>query len=100
MSAIRALVTLSIIPLLYKNDLILWVMFSAVLTPFVLFSTAASSPVGVVEGGHSLHSFINSYQMMFCTLFALLAGTAIVIIGGSSHLSSSETDRGAEIFSL
>ncbi|MEQ2201459.1 hypothetical protein XENOCAPTIV_012741 [Xenoophorus captivus] len=36
-----------------------------------------------MEDGHSFHSFINSYQMMFCTLFALLAGTAIVIIGGS-----------------
>uniref|UniRef100_A0A3P9JE26 Nucleoporin 210 n=1 Tax=Oryzias latipes TaxID=8090 RepID=A0A3P9JE26_ORYLA len=36
-------------------------------------------------GGISLHSFINSYQMMFCTLFALLAGAAIVIIGGSHH---------------
>uniref|UniRef100_A0A8C4EC26 Nucleoporin 210 n=1 Tax=Dicentrarchus labrax TaxID=13489 RepID=A0A8C4EC26_DICLA len=33
--------------------------------------------------GHSLHSFINCYQMMFFTLFALLAGTAIIIIGGS-----------------
>uniref|UniRef100_A0A7N8YDB4 Nucleoporin 210 n=1 Tax=Mastacembelus armatus TaxID=205130 RepID=A0A7N8YDB4_9TELE len=31
-------------------------------------------------GGHSLHSFINCYQMMFFTLFALLAGTAIIII--------------------
>uniref|UniRef100_A0A8C4EB53 Nucleoporin 210 n=1 Tax=Dicentrarchus labrax TaxID=13489 RepID=A0A8C4EB53_DICLA len=30
--------------------------------------------------GHSLHSFINCYQMMFFTLFALLAGTAIIII--------------------
>lgn len=36
-----------------------------------------------MEGSHSLYSFINSYQMMFFTLFALLAGTAIVIIGGS-----------------
>ncbi|CAG6021644.1 unnamed protein product [Menidia menidia] len=35
---------------------------------------------GSMVGGHSLHSFINCYQMMFCTLFALLAGTAIVII--------------------
>lgn len=40
----------------------------------------AASPVGYMEGGHSFHSFINSYQMMFCTLFALLAGTAIIII--------------------
>lgn len=41
---------------------------------------AAASAVGTLEGGHSLHSFINSYQMMFFTLFALLAGTAIIII--------------------
>ncbi|XP_008286461.1 nuclear pore membrane glycoprotein 210 isoform X1 [Stegastes partitus] len=41
---------------------------------------AAAPPVGNVDGGHSLHSFINCYQMMFYTLFALLAGTAIIII--------------------
>ncbi|XP_068603355.1 nuclear pore membrane glycoprotein 210 [Brachionichthys hirsutus] len=40
----------------------------------------AAAPVVHLEGGHSLHSFINSYQMMFFTLFALLAGTAIIII--------------------
>uniref|UniRef100_A0A4W6EQI1 Nucleoporin 210 n=1 Tax=Lates calcarifer TaxID=8187 RepID=A0A4W6EQI1_LATCA len=40
----------------------------------------AAPPVVSVDGDHSLHSFINSYQMMFFTLFALLAGTAIVII--------------------
>lgn len=41
---------------------------------------AAAPPVGSFEGGSSLHSFINCYQMMFFTLFALLAGTAIIII--------------------
>lgn len=40
----------------------------------------AAAPVVTVEGDLSLHSFINSYQMMFFTLFALLAGTAIIII--------------------
>ncbi|KAM7411620.1 hypothetical protein PAMA_021552 [Pampus argenteus] len=40
---------------------------------------AAAPPVSM-EAGHSLHSFINCYQMMFFTLFALLAGTAIIII--------------------
>eukprot|EP00066_Takifugu_rubripes_P011606 XP_011600872.1 PREDICTED: nuclear pore membrane glycoprotein 210 isoform X2 [Takifugu rubripes] len=45
-------------------------------------SAAAQAAVPVVgmEGGHSLYSFINSYQMMFFTLFALLASTAIIII--------------------
>uniref|UniRef100_A0A8D3D5Y6 Nucleoporin 210 n=1 Tax=Scophthalmus maximus TaxID=52904 RepID=A0A8D3D5Y6_SCOMX len=38
------------------------------------------------SGDLSLHSFINSYQMMFFTLFALLAGTAIIIIGALPHL--------------
>ncbi|KAF1390292.1 hypothetical protein PFLUV_G00056550 [Perca fluviatilis] len=41
---------------------------------------AAAPPLVNIEGGHSLHSFINCYQMMFFTLFALLAGTAIIII--------------------
>ncbi|XP_037539895.1 nuclear pore membrane glycoprotein 210 [Nematolebias whitei] len=56
------------------------------------FSTAkqAASSAGVMEEGHSLHSFINSYQMMFCTLFALLAGTAIVIIVLHSLFSPKE----------
>ncbi|XP_031701211.1 nuclear pore membrane glycoprotein 210 isoform X2 [Anarrhichthys ocellatus] len=40
----------------------------------------AAPPVVFTEGGHSLHSFINCYQMMFFTLFALLAATAIIII--------------------
>uniref|UniRef100_A0A3P9AA62 BIG2 domain-containing protein n=1 Tax=Esox lucius TaxID=8010 RepID=A0A3P9AA62_ESOLU len=31
-------------------------------------------------GGHFLQGFIDSYQMMFFTVFALLAGTAVVII--------------------
>uniref|UniRef100_H3C4Q9 Nucleoporin 210 n=1 Tax=Tetraodon nigroviridis TaxID=99883 RepID=H3C4Q9_TETNG len=45
----------------------------------------ASAPAVSMEGSHSLYSFINSYQMMFFTLFALLAGTAVVIIGGSHN---------------
>lgn len=48
-----------------------------------LFFGAAASSVGDVDGGHSLQILMNSYQMMFFTLFALLAGTAIIIIGGS-----------------
>ncbi|XP_071780679.2 nuclear pore membrane glycoprotein 210 isoform X1 [Centroberyx gerrardi] len=40
----------------------------------------AAAPVVNLEGGHSLQNFIDSYQMMFFTLFALLAGTAIIII--------------------
>uniref|UniRef100_A0AAY5KHY8 BIG2 domain-containing protein n=1 Tax=Esox lucius TaxID=8010 RepID=A0AAY5KHY8_ESOLU len=41
----------------------------------------ASGPMGPLEGGHFLQGFIDSYQMMFFTVFALLAGTAVVIIG-------------------
>uniref|UniRef100_A0A7N6AN17 BIG2 domain-containing protein n=1 Tax=Anabas testudineus TaxID=64144 RepID=A0A7N6AN17_ANATE len=40
----------------------------------------AAPPVVNMDGEHSLHILINSYQMMFFTLFALLAGTAIIII--------------------
>ncbi|KAM6977831.1 nuclear pore membrane glycoprotein 210 [Aplochiton taeniatus] len=32
------------------------------------------------DGAHFLQNFIDSYQMMFFTLFALLAGTAIIVI--------------------
>lgn len=40
-----------------------------------------------MEGSHSLYNFINSYQMMFFTLFALLAGTAVIIISGSQYFA-------------
>ncbi|XP_035995172.1 nuclear pore membrane glycoprotein 210 isoform X2 [Fundulus heteroclitus] len=50
----------------------------------------AAAPAGLMQDGHSFHSFINSYQMMFCTLFALLAGTAIIIIVLHSLLSPKE----------
>ncbi|KAJ8016202.1 hypothetical protein DPEC_G00004740 [Dallia pectoralis] len=43
-------------------------------------SLQASGPVGTLAGGHFLQGFIDSYQMMFFTVFALLAGTAVVII--------------------
>ncbi|XP_026223610.1 nuclear pore membrane glycoprotein 210 isoform X2 [Anabas testudineus] len=43
-------------------------------------SMQAAPPVVNMDGEHSLHILINSYQMMFFTLFALLAGTAIIII--------------------
>ncbi|KAL1021498.1 hypothetical protein UPYG_G00014030 [Umbra pygmaea] len=41
---------------------------------------AAAVPVATPGGGHFLQGFIDSYQMMFFTIFALLAGTAIIII--------------------
>lgn len=47
----------------------------------------ASSPflaahmVDGVDGPNILQQFIDSYQVMFFTLFALLAATAVVIIG-------------------
>ncbi|XP_045065483.1 nuclear pore membrane glycoprotein 210-like isoform X1 [Coregonus clupeaformis] len=40
----------------------------------------AAAPVVTMEGAHFLQGFIDSYQMMFFTIFALLAGTAIIII--------------------
>ncbi|XP_056129550.1 nuclear pore membrane glycoprotein 210 [Lampris incognitus] len=40
----------------------------------------AAGPVVGVAGGDSLQNVIDTYQMMFFTLFALLAGTAIIII--------------------
>lgn len=50
----------------------------------------AAHPAPLLDDSHSFHSFINSYQMMFCTLFALLAGTAIVIIVVHSLYSPKE----------
>uniref|UniRef100_A0A3B5BEP0 Nucleoporin 210 n=1 Tax=Stegastes partitus TaxID=144197 RepID=A0A3B5BEP0_9TELE len=50
--------------------------------PVTLINTA--DPSATMQGQISFH-FINCYQMMFYTLFALLAGTAIIIIGGSPH---------------
>uniref|UniRef100_UPI0037E7A905 nuclear pore membrane glycoprotein 210 n=1 Tax=Semicossyphus pulcher TaxID=241346 RepID=UPI0037E7A905 len=41
---------------------------------------AAPPVVGNQPGGHSLQNLIDSYQMIFFSLFSLLAGTAIIII--------------------
>ncbi|XP_027875440.1 nuclear pore membrane glycoprotein 210 [Xiphophorus couchianus] len=49
-----------------------------------------AAPPSFIEDNNSFHSFINCYQMMFCTLFALLAGTAIIIIVLHSLLSPKE----------
>ncbi|XP_061650259.1 nuclear pore membrane glycoprotein 210 [Phyllopteryx taeniolatus] len=43
-------------------------------------SMQAAAPLINMEGGLPLHGFKNSYQMMLFTLFALLAGTAVVVI--------------------
>lgn len=53
-----------------------------------LFVTA-----GVVgeEGVGILQQFIDSYQVMFFTLFALLAGTAVIVIGKQRQPPSSPT---------
>uniref|UniRef100_A0A8C7TEH3 Nucleoporin 210 n=1 Tax=Oncorhynchus mykiss TaxID=8022 RepID=A0A8C7TEH3_ONCMY len=45
-----------------------------------LLSSPAAASVVAMEGTHFLQAFIDSYQMMFFTIFALLAGTAIIII--------------------
>ncbi|RVE70662.1 hypothetical protein OJAV_G00067530 [Oryzias javanicus] len=51
---------------------------------------AVAPRVGLTEESASLHSFINSYQMMFCIFFALLAGAAIIIIVLHSFFSPKE----------
>ena len=62
-------------------------MFWRAFVPSAVLSSAAAPVVGM-ETGNSLYTFINSYQMMFFTLFALLAGTAVIIIGGSPRFFS------------
>ncbi|XP_068453673.1 nuclear pore membrane glycoprotein 210 isoform X2 [Clinocottus analis] len=55
----------------------------SIVIPVTLIQVADPNAAKLVvhtDGGHSLHSFINCYQMMFFTLFALLAATAIIII--------------------
>jgi len=47
-----------------------------------LVSSAGSSPGGGDARSSSLQSVIDSYQMMFFTVFALLAATAIIVFGG------------------
>lgn len=49
---------------------------------------AAAGPDVMAGSGSSLSSFIDSYQKTLFTLFALLAGTAVVIIGGSTVWAS------------
>ncbi|XP_029579505.1 nuclear pore membrane glycoprotein 210 [Salmo trutta] len=50
----------------------------------------AAAPVVNMEGAHFLQGFIDSYQMMFFTIFTLLTGTAIIII--VCHALFSEKD--------
>uniref|UniRef100_A0A8C2CM85 Nucleoporin 210 n=1 Tax=Cyprinus carpio TaxID=7962 RepID=A0A8C2CM85_CYPCA len=45
-----------------------------------------------VDGPSILQQFIDSYQVMFFTLFALLAATAVVIIGKHVHILSMSSD--------
>ncbi|XP_034551492.1 nuclear pore membrane glycoprotein 210 isoform X2 [Notolabrus celidotus] len=45
------------------------------------YTAKEAAPLGVNQpGGHSLQNIIDSYQMIFFSLFSLLAGTAILII--------------------
>lgn len=53
--------------------------FSAFLLLF--FIPIAQMMQGAVDGPSIFQQFIDSYQVMFFTLFALLAATAVVIIG-------------------
>lgn len=54
-------------------------------------ASQAADPVVGMEGAHFLQNFIDSYQMMFFTLFALLAATAIIVI--VCHAAFSPTDH-------
>uniref|UniRef100_A0A4W4F2I1 BIG2 domain-containing protein n=1 Tax=Electrophorus electricus TaxID=8005 RepID=A0A4W4F2I1_ELEEL len=40
------------------------------------------------EGASIFHQFVDSYQVMFFTLFALLAGTAVIVIGKRHGLTT------------
>ncbi|KAK6473904.1 nuclear pore membrane glycoprotein 210-like [Huso huso] len=51
---------------------------------------AGSSVAGSWEGAGIFQHFIDSYQVMFFTLFALLAGTAIIIIACHAFFSPRE----------
>ncbi|MGH0139636.1 UNVERIFIED_CONTAM: hypothetical protein FKN15_027642, partial [Acipenser sinensis] len=51
---------------------------------------AGSSMAGSWEGAGIFQHFIDSYQVMFFTLFALLAGTAIIIIACHAFFSPRE----------
>ncbi|XP_067096636.1 nuclear pore membrane glycoprotein 210 isoform X1 [Osmerus mordax] len=54
-------------------------------------ASQAVDPGVSMEGTHFLQNFIDSYQMMFFTLFTLLAATAIIII--VCHAAFSPTDH-------
>nr|XP_029132383.1 nuclear pore membrane glycoprotein 210 [Labrus bergylta] len=63
----------------YGQSLVIPVTFIPVADAYI--ATEAAAPlVGNQPGGHSLQNLIDSYQMIFFSLFSLLAGTAIIII--------------------
>lgn len=57
---------------------------------FYFFLTCLFTPIAqmmdAVDGPSIFQQFIDSYQVMFFTLFALLAATAVVIIGKHFHI--------------
>lgn len=50
------------------------------------FTFSLAQMVDGADGPNILQQFIDSYQVMFFTLFALLAATAVVIIGKCFHI--------------
>uniref|UniRef100_A0A3B3TDL5 Nucleoporin 210 n=1 Tax=Paramormyrops kingsleyae TaxID=1676925 RepID=A0A3B3TDL5_9TELE len=60
---------------------IISMLFYLQMWPMTCLSDCTANPAGAWEGAPLLQQFIESYQVMFFTLFALLAATAAVIIG-------------------
>lgn len=58
----------------------------------VLYLCVTAGVVGG-EGVGILQQFVDSYQVMFFTLFALLAGTAVIVIGKQRSSSVTPTVR-------
>lgn len=62
----------------------------------VLLFLCLTAGVGGGEGVGILQQFMDSYQVMFFTLFAVLAGTAVIVIG--KHLDSPSTRTNYAVF--
>lgn len=62
----------------------------------VLINMCLTAGMGGGEGVGILQQFMDSYQVMFFTLFAVLGGTAVIVIG--KHLDSPSTRTSCAVF--